>query len=155
MSQGEPFITAFLQSIKAQIQFKVDQNLIAKVIETLKKKDKRLASTPIPLLQFFKSLNLFFAYKSANDLNPELRKVVFHEDNASDIRQHGFALYQMGPPEKDMNDIRKAIDLMDAGIEAYVTMKDRFAVHVTTNVPGLGDHIVKKAPANYDEWEYI
>lgn len=77
MTQGEPFITALLQSLKLLASFRVDRTLLSRIVSAVEKKFPGVKTTPLPLIQFFKNMNLTFNYKGADDLDESFRKVVF------------------------------------------------------------------------------
>jgi len=137
------FIAALLRTLKAELNFVLNAKLIPTVVDILSNLDASIANSPIWLLSFFKNLDLDLRFSSVDELPDYFKNhLLKHPDLADGL--------SVSPnlPEADQQSFKKLADLIDNGIEVFVSGKELLALHVQLNSPGFGNHLVSRISKN-------
>jgi hypothetical protein len=140
--QGESFGSALLRSFKAELKLDLDQELTSRGVEVLKSIEPKISSTPIGLLTFFKDLNMEFRFGPTDEFPENLRPLIF-----PNFLKNGMAAAKI-LPDPDKQFWNQFSNLVESGIEFFLTIEDLGTLHIVGNMPGYSKHFIRNIQPN-------
>jgi hypothetical protein len=135
-SKGYTTTAAFWKSFVAELTVKsaAGSQLDTKIFEILKQFLPFISNSPLPLLQFLKSVDIDFSFKDVDELPASFKKG-FLDDELS-IQFPGVPIN-----EKEGNDCKlfeRITEVLQAKVDVYATLEKVVAAHISINAPGFG-----------------
>jgi len=138
MGEGNSFFSALLKSLKVDLVFSMDQNLLTKVVQVIQLIDPSLEQSPLALIQYFKSFDIELKFSSTDELPNQIRTHLYRKQ-----AQHGLAISQH-LPEADKQVWREFTKLIEPGVEIYVTLEDIAALHIKSDLPEFSKQFLRE-----------
>mmetsp|Transcript_6073 Transcript_6073/g.6676 ORF Transcript_6073/g.6676 Transcript_6073/m.6676 type:complete len:313 (+) Transcript_6073:33-971(+) len=136
--------SAFLRSFLGELTLKSTPGtqLDKKLFALLKQVVPKFSKSPLPLLELVQSVDVDFAFQTADELDPEIRKNLTKDRDLKLFPRFPHAL-------KDREEgryIEKFVSLLTSHVEVYATLANVAAVHIEINTPGFGLALITPQP---------
>jgi len=149
MAKGQPFATAFLRSLKLELDVNLHKELFGIVFEIAGAMIPNLEQSPFALAKVFNGLNLEFKFASTDSLpddikkhfNPHFLKNGLALKLHTHHHHHGHAHGTGEPkPENVHPFFSHLVELVEPGVEAHFVAAEYAAISLDTKLPGFEKH---------------